>query len=86
MALRYSSLDQTVLAAGTTFNPGLTYRAVGTAPTEWAFNYRGLPSAGSLPLYLLSAPTSVAFIVCAGSAASSQVDVFCSVPHTIVAV
>lgn len=89
MALRYSSTNQAIAVAGTTFAHGLTDAITGAAaaPTEWFFNHRTAIPGGADPLggtiYLTAAPGTTSLVLASASGATTG-DVFAAVVHTVV--
>lgn len=86
MALRFQGTGLVIGSAGSALTHGLRdQNLVAQVPTEWGFNFAAAANAAGNNLYRSAAPTSATFSVCAVSGAAGAVDVFCSLPHSIIA-
>lgn len=84
MAIRFSSTSVALNSAGTSFVHGLSASAgAQSTPTEWCFNNRNGSAAYASSIYLLGVNSSVIGIAMT-STSTGVVDVFCSIPHSII--
>lgn len=89
MPLRFRAQGIAIGTSGSVLTHGLTNQITGLAqaPTEWGFNFaEAAPGAAAgNQLYRTAAPTSTTFAVATTASNSGATDVFCSIPHSIMA-